>query len=157
MRLQFGNMWEWYNGYDLVLVTTNSYVKQNGDLVMGRGAALEAVSHLSNLAKGLGKIILSRKGHLGTYGLIVFPDWPRTKIGAFQVKRSFSKKAELDLIALSTDMLNAFTQQYSSAVIALNFPGIGNGGLEREDVLPIIETLSDNVHVYQYESQDGDP
>jgi hypothetical protein len=157
MNLMYGDMWTVYYSVDLFLVTTNAFVQGNGDLVMGKGIARQAKERQGNIAAVFGDIVLSRGGHLGAYGLIVPPTWPRKRIGAFQVKRSFIHKASLELIELSASMLDTFARQHANAEIALNFPGIGNGRLERKDVFPLIEELPDNVHIWQYESQDGDP
>ena len=37
-----GNMWDSWDDADLFLITTNAVIKVNGELVMGRGIALEA-------------------------------------------------------------------------------------------------------------------
>ena len=150
MKLAFGNMWDWFVDTDLFLVTTNAYVKQNGELVMGRGIALEARQRVPTIDLLFGGIVLSRSGHLGEYGLIILPRWPEVKLGAFQVKRTFSEKASLDLIRLSVKMLDVFIKQHPQIRVALNFPGIGNGRLAKRYVSPIIETLPNNVTVWQY-------
>ena len=36
--------------------------------------------------------------------------------------------------------------------VCLNFPGIGHGRLERDEVLPIIKLLPDSVEVWEYEA-----
>ena len=160
MRLIYGNMWASYTDYHLVLVTTNSYIKSNGRLVMGTGAAREALKRLPGIDKQIGSLILRRSGHLGKYGLIV-PTGDMPEIGAFQVKYSPFKKAVLELIGLSAEMLYGVVDRYSvlgyDIKVALNFLGIGFGQLTRAEVMPIIEELQDNVEVWQYESQDGNP
>lgn len=40
-------------------------------------------------------------------------------------------------------------QDWKSKKIHLNFPGIGNGGLKRSNVLPLLERLPDNVKVWE--------
>jgi hypothetical protein len=42
MKLTNGNMWSAYPQADLFLITTNSTLKNDGCLVMGKGIALEA-------------------------------------------------------------------------------------------------------------------
>jgi hypothetical protein len=37
--------------------------------------------------------------------------------------------------------------------IAMNFPGIGWGGLNRLEVLPIISSLPDNVEIWEYDNR----
>ena len=75
--------------------------------------------------------------------------------GCFMVKDHWMEKAKLSLIKDSCldlcDILDSVAVVHDSPIrVDLNFPGIGNGGLPREDVLPIIEQLPDNVHVWEY-------
>ncbi len=155
MRLMYGNMWDEFGSVDLFMITTNSYVEQSGELVMGRGIAGQAKHDFPQIAKDFGSMVLKECGHLGKYGVLIHPEWPHVHIGAFQVKYSFSTKASLDLIQYSVNELISYLDP--SVMVALNFPGIGNGGLKRSKVLPIINKLPNNVYVWQYGSQDGDP
>ncbi|NJO31394.1 MAG: hypothetical protein HC874_30440, partial [Richelia sp. SL_2_1] len=86
------------------------------------------------------------------YGLLMIPSYIQN-IGLFQVKYGWWQEADLDLINYSTDRLIDFTNDplyYQSDLrIDLNFPGIGNGRLNRSKVLPIIEKLPDSVHIWE--------
>jgi hypothetical protein len=142
----YGNMFDHVGDYDLFLVTTNSYIKKDGTLVMGRGAAKEAAKKWPHLPKALGDTILP----LGTYGVRVTDDHSSspTRLGAFQVKRHWHDNANLDLIALSCIKLT----EYGEIKIALNFPGIGNGGLDQEKVKPILDRiLPSNIDIWQFQ------
>ena len=76
------------------------------------------------------------------------------------VKNHWAEEAKLNIIAESCAALlhgltprgNKFSNgKYLHTVrVDLNFPGIGNGKLKREDVLPILEKLPDSVHVWEY-------
>lgn len=155
---KIGDMWSAYDNADLFLITTNATIKRNGALVMGRGIARQAFDRFPGLDAVLGKQILNvcgtpsalpRSGQ-GEYGLLVSSRWPKAKLGAFQVKWHYSQPASLDLIRCSTAMLCAWCADHPAAHIALNFPGIGNGSLHREDVLPIIAQLPDQVTIWEY-------
>lgn len=137
MILHKGDLWHY--PADLYFVTTNSYITKNKELVMGRGAALQA----KNKYPELPKVAATTIQHLGYYGLRIFPQW---KIGLFQVKYNWSNPAQLRLIRNSANDLFDFAQWFYG-IIVLNFPGIGNGQLNRADVLPLIEILPDNVIV----------
>ena len=144
-----GNMWTAFDEVALFLLTTNSTIKRNGVLVMGRGIARQARDRFPGLDAALGKQILSTCGNQGQYGLLVSPRWPEARLGAFQGKRHYAQPASLELIRHSTAVLCAWCIEHPDASVHLNFPGIGNGRLRREDVLPIIAQLPDQVTIWE--------
>jgi hypothetical protein len=145
MRLVTGDLWSELGHAGLILVTTNAVVTRSGRLVMGRGAAREARDRFPGLDADLGAVIL---GLPSPYGVaLARGDYhPVTWLGAFQVKRHWKDRAQLDLIAFSVERLAAITNRY--ARIAMNFPGIGNGGLWSEVVLPLLQKLPNHVFIY---------
>jgi hypothetical protein len=144
MNLIKANMWD--NPATYTVITTNSYVKRNGDLVMGRGAALEASRIYPGCAKSFGDII--KLFSPDPYYLIACPGYHN--LLAFQVKYNWWEDADLDLIASSARRLNAYARYLvPAASFAMNFPGIGNGRLHRNDVLPLLQCLPDNVNIYE--------
>ena len=149
MLLKTKNMWDDYDKADLFLITTNSFIKKNGELVMGRGIAKEAKDRFPQLPVYAGKIIKEKCGHLGVYGFYVSRHWPLTKIGLFQTKRHWRDNASIDLIKMSLTGLDFWLIGREDKIVCLNFPGIGNGGLERDQVLALLEFLPDNVKVYE--------
>jgi len=42
MKEVIGNIWNYYNKGNWIVITTNGTIKKNGEAVMGRGVALEA-------------------------------------------------------------------------------------------------------------------
>jgi len=50
-----GNIWE--AKCTFICITTNGYVKGNGELVMGRGVALQCVSRDNSIAKKFGESV----------------------------------------------------------------------------------------------------
>jgi hypothetical protein len=150
--LQFrkGDMWLAYDGADLFLITTNSTLRRNGALVMGRGIARQARDRFPGLDLALGREIARRCGNLGEYDLLVGPRWPAAKLGAFQVKTDFARPASLSLIRRSAATLLAWCERHPHATVHLNFPGIGNGGLARAQVLPLVKSLPDSVCLWEY-------
>jgi len=165
-------MWDAWAIADVFLITTNATVKQNGCLVMGRGIAREARDRFKNLDYTLGHIIRDMQVVEGRYGLLLpdcwrnpltrYPDHhmrisvqeqiaerKRRKLGCFQVKYRYNQDASLALISYSSRMLDLFAQMEHPAQVHLNFPGIGNGRLLRQDVIEFIEELPDNVHLWE--------
>lgn len=149
-HFQRGDMWTAFATADLFLITTNSAIRKDGALVMGRGIARQARDRFPRLAAKLGLHILITYGSLGDYGLLVSPRWPEAKLGAFQVKAHYSQPADLELICYSTAMLCAWCAAHPDAQVVLNYPGIGSGCLRRETVLPIIAQLPEQVTIWEY-------
>ena len=153
MQLEIGDMWSALDKTGLFLITTNSTVRVDGRLVMGRGIAQEAKMRFPGLDLYAGQIVKAYNGM--AYGVVRMEQY--SPIGLFQVKYHFADGAKLELIQFSTDALQLFIHRYFmqsfSGIkrIDLNFPGIGNGGLRREDVLPIISVLPDIVHIWERE------
>jgi len=153
MKLAVGNMFD--HPADLILVTTNSYVRSNGTLVMGRGAAAElSKRYFLNAESVFGARVMKYPG-LGVYkkyGVIVDEDCTyntpiMVEFGIFQVKYHWGKPAVPDLISYSAQKLCEIAHEYKS--ISLNYPGIGNGGLDKSVVGPLIECLPGNVTVFE--------
>lgn len=144
MKKRYGNMWA---APGVHVVTTNSYINAAGELVMGRGAAKEATLIHPGVQHIAGRLILYRCGRGGVYGFI--PPEETMPIGLFQVKRHFKSKAELSIISASAAMLCEWAAGIKRS-IHLNYPGIGNGGLDIEVVEPLLEELPDNVYVWRY-------
>jgi hypothetical protein len=139
-----GDMWQRLGQVDLFCITTNSTIKQNGSLVMGRGIASQAKKRLPQLPGLAAKLIRVSESD---YGFVVVGGL-HPVIGLFQVKRHFSNKADLGLIKLATIRLFQYIVLYNLTV-CLNFPGIGNGRLSRDEVLPIVGLLPDNVEIWE--------
>ena len=145
-----GDMWDIYGEADLFLVTSNSFVKKDERLVMGAGIAKEALDRFPNIDLRLGQAIQFEDKHLGVYGLLVSFNWESgQKLGLFQVKRSHKNDADLSIIETSTNALIDWCKHYPDAKVHLNFPGIGYGRLNPDDVIPIIVWLPDSVTVWR--------
>jgi hypothetical protein len=153
-----GDLWSEDGKANLLLVTTNAYVKNNGCLVMGRGAAKEMVDRYPQISLSFGCAIQPNPGRssIAMEYLILTTDQDHlsgrpgpvpTLYGAFQVKHHFRDKASLKLIRKSAERLAEIAPD--GIRIAMNYPGIGNGGLLKSEVGPIIKSiLPDNVFVY---------
>jgi len=136
----------------LIVVTTNATVKNNGALVMGRGAALWARDNIPHIDVECGILIDKHYDYYQSnhYGFGVVRD-PRREgkvgFGIFQVKNRYYEKADTNLIEYSVECLRRYAEQNADIHIRMNFPGIGNGKLSRELVEPMLEMLPDNVFV----------
>jgi hypothetical protein len=146
MKLRQGDMFE--TPCDVLIVTTNSTIKNNGAVVMGRGAAQQARDTFSRCDLRFGNLI--KHYHAGVYGLVWYSDLQGQILGAFQVKRHFKDTADIGLIVSAVDILKRLAcTDWNRMTISLNFPGIGNGGLNRLDVEPLLYDLPNNVTVWE--------
>lgn len=142
------------NAGDTFVFTANSMVK-NGNLLMGGGAALAAREAFplvdSSLGKEIQKTIFDQKyGYVETeFQHRFIGDWYSFYIGAFQTKTIVMLPSSLELIELATNELCKVAEKRQNSTFRLNYPGIGLGGLNPEEVQPIIERLPDNVWVYK--------
>ena len=156
-----GNMWDVYDDVDLFCITTNSTVKKNGALVMGKGIAKEARDKFPGIDQYFGTKIQLLGRTDKHYYLITNPNWAvfkPAKIAAFQVKYHYSSRADIDLIIMSTIKLLAFlSEQRGTVSVALNFPGIGNGRLPMCRVYNIVKYLPDTVSIWTKQPVDLTP
>jgi hypothetical protein len=152
MKEAQGNLWTY--PADIRVITTNGFVKKNGECVMGRGCAKEAVKGTRHngawpgLPSILGAIIQSDGNHVAFLGACVTP--ATGILVSFPVKHNWWERADLGLIRRSAEEL-AKGIAHDGSRIVMPRPGCGNGQLKWEDVKPVIEPiLSDNVVVITF-------
>lgn len=158
MKEAFGNIWDMKN--DAICITTNGYVKKNGDAVMGRGIAKEAVDAYPQLPSWLGNH-LRRNGNHVTIGSFDYPcttwetslDTCEQVFFIFPVKPEFGPngemgwkaRADIELIERSAKELVELVDEFSyMKTVLVPRPGCGNGGLKWEQVKPVIEPILDD-------------
>lgn len=145
MILERGNMWDAF-GQGVFMITTNPVRRKDGAIVMGRGIALEAKTRFPSLPYDFGGMLEAHPGNIGYIG-----DYDGTRVYWFMVKDHWANKARLDIIQKSVDELEYY-YGFTDERVDLNFPGIGNGGLARAEVLPLLEKLPDNIHIWEYDN-----
>lgn len=151
MILERGDMWSVFGKTDLLLITTNPIRRKDGAVVMGRGIAKQVSERFRKLPFEFGEILEGKHGLPSNCDLIGFYGNPPQRIGYFMVKSHWELPAELTIIQDSiTELVHSWQAPELFKRIDLNFPGIGNGRLKREDVLPLLEQLPDNVHIWEY-------
>lgn len=142
MKIVKGNLFDSTDHY--ILVTTNATIKKNGKLVMGAGAAKQAVNLLGDIDSFFGDLI-KNSTNPKEYGVIL-----GKRFGAFQVKKEFYESASISLISKSLQDLKDLSRMMPLKRFSVNFPGIGNGNLSYEVVKGLIDSyeLSDNITFY---------
>jgi hypothetical protein len=118
----------WSVEADAVVITTNGTVKANGEAVMGRGCAREAVERFPWLPKELGL----RLGDAGNHVFVWRPEEHDVGfyIVTFPVKHLWRDGADRRLISQSMDELLRFVWAHEDVKrVVMPRPGCGNGGL----------------------------
>jgi hypothetical protein len=169
-NIKIGNLFD--SPARLKIVTTCGIIKENGELVMGKGIAKTAVEMPDEVqpefAKypGIAKKLAMKIREYGTntyekiwkqrfwyYGFVVV-HYPENSewIGAFQTKTHFSLPSTLSLIGYSVQHLNIFldkTVDFEKFGVAMNYPGIGLGGLDPNKVSLLLQDLNPMVDIYR--------
>lgn len=144
-----GDIWSQYNKDGSIIFVTTCGVLTRTGLVMGAGIALEARQREPMLPIHFKLAIHEKHGciDLGVahYGLLFKPEW---EIGAFQTKYHFKSDSSLELIKDSTKQLKELAEFYPDSQFHLNFPGIGFGRLNPNDIKPILSILPNNVTIW---------
>lgn len=138
-----GNMWSMLEHADLFLITTNSYVRRDGELVMGRGIAREAKTRFPHIPQLAGEWILQNDLHNGFYGILT--DIFDNNMGLFQVKLHYSADADINVIDTSCEMLSFWITENQLTNVHMNYPGIGAGRLDKSRVEPILNQHLKNL------------
>jgi len=144
MEYKTGDLLDNSYRYNYLLVTTNSFIKKDKSLVMGRGFAKQIKTAYPGIDMIFGDMVTRTCGDQGFYGIIFYG-----KLGAFQVKYHYMKAAELELVERSTQLLLAIANRQPNKLFGMNCPAIGNGKLDIELIDPIINVLPDNVHIWR--------
>jgi hypothetical protein len=152
MILEQGDMWSVFGKSDLFLITTNPIVRKDGAIVMGRGIASQARDRFPDLPYHFAGRLGVLNGLFGEGQCLVdsIGEYENQLVGFFMVKDHWAEDAKLPIITRSVQELMDWLSDEPFTRVDLNFPGIGNGKLKREDVLPVIEQLPDNVHVWEF-------
>ena len=130
-----GSIWNSNPAY-IRCITTNGIVKSNGELVMGRGIALQVKQRYPELPRLLGELV-KNGGNIPYY----IEDH---NICSFPTKNHWWDKSDIKLIINSCHHLNRIVNSFDKYAV-LTRPGCGNGGLSWEtEVKPVISTILNN-------------
>lgn len=137
MKEVFGDAMVLRRNYTYLCVTTNGFVKKNGEAVMGAGIAktvnLLSHKHGMNAAARLGRLITKN----GNVVQRIFKN-----VIAFPVKHNWWEAADIELIKRSCVQLMELLGPEET--VLLPRPGCGNGKLQWDFVKREIEGLLDD-------------
>lgn len=154
---------------DAICITTNGFIKSNGEAVMGRGVAKQAAEKWPVLPRLLAENICNAGNvphvlcTVSGRTIVSFPvksrdelcaadkgnvvtHW-RNKVSVGDEVPGFACVARLDLIEMSAKRLRQIADRFSLEKIALPRPGCGAGELKWEQVKPILESILDDRFV----------
>jgi len=146
-RTRIANLWQFVGPNQVIVITTNGVIGKNGKLIMGCGAARQAVQQYPGIDGECAQTIRQRGSFTNgawVYGFLSV----RPNFGIFQVKHHWKDKADLTLIDRSAAALAEFARQHPELNIHMNFPGVGAGGLMRGEVASHLVSLPENVTLY---------
>lgn len=151
-----GDFWKFAKYADAICVTTNGVVKANGELVMGKGIALQFAQRWPRLPMLAGQLVEGLGNHVH-YVAAQFPEIDGTdhtvRVVTFPTKHHWRDKSDLNLIIQSAKELVKLangdpTSRSRWEKVLLTRPGCGNGGLDWErEVKPAIQNILDDRFV----------
>jgi O-acetyl-ADP-ribose deacetylase (regulator of RNase III) len=141
-----GDFWEHAkNDYEVLVCTTNCVLKNNGELVMGAGIAKQFASKIPVLPKLWGERAKRiQEGRLKSCVAVVLWDLFGKYLVAFPTKYHWKEKSDLKLIERSAFQLLTITEAFGWKKILMTRPGCGKGGLNWEEVEPILKRWLDS-------------
>lgn len=162
MRICRTNIWSHLGTAAVIFVTTNTDVKKDGEAVMGAGIAKQALQRWPNIGKILGNL---SRAKIETPSCLITESG--TEIWSFPTKRAQLHNPEMILpayrskfpgpivpgwacysdkvlIEVNMEWLRSnFADRPAISQFLLPWPGVGNGGLTKEAIFPIVSKLDD--------------
>ena len=135
MKYAKGNIWVVHNPAP-VCITTNGIIKNNGDLVMGAGIALQAKQRFPSVPGTLADMVKTH-GNRAFY-------LPVQNLFSFPTKHDWRDKSDINLIAQSCHDIVDITNQMGFKEVYLPRPGCANGQLSWDSVRVVIGQILDS-------------
>lgn len=130
MELDIWSLW----GTGVIVITTNGSVTRDGRAIPGRGVAGQAAGRFPEMRARLGEQLKAGGNHVYQIipGLVSFP-----------VEETPFSQPDKRLIRQSAEELRLLADQNDWQLIAVPRPGCGGGGLNWQEVRPLLEDLFD--------------
>jgi len=126
------------------IVTGNSYISDDGTLVMSIGAALALKNRYPDLPKVFGSMVKGFCGHLGAYGLLLFGG-----NGILQTRREIQGMMEPELIKYGLKILFSIATGSPSLIFHLAHPGLSLHDMGMPEIDKILRSLPGNVWTWR--------
>jgi hypothetical protein len=124
-----GDIWEYADRGETIVITTNGSLTRNGRAVLGRGVAKQAAARFPAIADKLGRMLAEQGSHVFDLGC---------GIVSFPVEETAWSQPDLRIIARSAEELRLMTDRLGWKRIIVPRPGCGGGGLAWKDVEPLL-------------------
>lgn len=132
-----GNMWNFHTAIAPVCITTNIMLNKKGELVMGAGVAKQAKLRFPDLPAYAGRAVKS-------YGdVTIFCPHPYD-LFLFPTKYDWRNPSEPALIQNSAFGLRVLVDKLGYKNVYMTQPGCGNGGLNWNQVEPLLKPYLDD-------------
>ena len=129
---------------DVYLFTGNPVKKNNGAIVMGRGAAKMVRDFYPGIDQEFGRLIKDGSDRLRFHVIS-----EGQELGWFCVKDHWAANANAVIVYESAVALRDIARKFPHITFHMNFPAIGNGHLDFIQVREICKVLPDNVLLYK--------
>lgn len=131
-----GNIWTFHTQGSWLVIPTNGFVKNNGDLVMGAGLARQANDRFQ-ISHELGQAVASEGNRVQIY--------PAKKLISFPTKHHWTEQSDIALIETSLQQLAEIAELmcWKDREVAIPRVGCGNGKLEWPNVQPLFDKYLD--------------
>jgi hypothetical protein len=131
---EYRDIWQAYNAGNFIVITTNGFVKRNGEAVMGAGIARQAKDKFLGLAYAVGQAI-AKYGNVPLVNL-------KYRLITLPTKKIWTEDGNLELIEDGLKILVKIVDELEIEKLYLPRPGCGNGKRSWEnDVRPICEKV----------------
>lgn len=127
---------------DAICFTSNGVLKSNGDLVMGKGVAKAFADKFPYLPAFFGKRVKQSGNRV--FACPSSYDGKQIVVCSFPTKHHWRDPSDLKLIEKSAHELVGITSELKWKHVALPYPGIGLGGLDKATVRTIIKPILDD-------------
>jgi hypothetical protein len=131
---------------DAICFCSNGIVRSDNSLVMGAGVAKVFRDRFPGLDVSAGEAVRDNGNICQVVGFCP----PRAKIVAFPTKHDWKDPSDLELIKKSARELMELIEKHNWKLVALPFPGIGRGGLDKETVRQALAPILDDRVVIVY-------
>jgi hypothetical protein len=132
-----GDIWA-YAETAVIAITSNGSVTRDGRAIFGHGVARQAAVRFPALAVKLGGMVRESGNHVFYLG---------TGIVSFPVEETPWSHPDLRLIARSAEELRILVDQSGWPQVMVPRPGCGGGGLQWQEVRPLLEPWFDERFV----------
>lgn len=141
-RLDYSKPWKLP---DVYLFTGNPIIAGHGGIVMGAGAAKQVRDTYKGIDKAFASLIKEKRKRL-----LAFVEWEDGMfVGWAKVKKNWKLNADLEIVEQMLLQLAKAAKDRPSVTFHMNYPAIGNGRIDINQVAPLLEVLPDNVWIYK--------